>query len=437
MKASLWAGVCIASAFAGTALAADLPASPPDMPLKAPAVAPFSYAGFYAGVHGGYGWGTLDESDATLIGTPTASLSPTGAFGGVQFGYNKMLSPHWLIGSEIDVSGGDLKASGTSTAAAPVSAKIDMFGSARFRAGYVIDRLLLYGTGGSAWATDSFTQGGLFGRNIPDDHVGWTAGVGAEYAFLGPWSVQLEYLYADLGSWSETLPFGGLSPITTKLKLSTAKLGVNYRFGESGGTAYAALPETPVRTISWTGGYIGAGVGYAMGKYSALSSNSIPVESSSLKPAGAIGNIQLGYNWQFLPSWLVGFETDYSFANLKDSGTSTPSGLATSIKIDKLGTVRGRFGYVMNDFLFYATGGLAYAREQDSIEATFATDYYTIGWAAGGGLAYAIDNNWSVKTEYIYADLGKTHTVVDGVANDTSDKFNIIRVGFDYKFGGR
>jgi outer membrane immunogenic protein len=30
-----------------------------------------------------------------------------------------------------------------------------------------------------------------------------------------------------------------------------------------------------------------------------------------------------------------------------------------------------------------------------------------LGWAAGGGLEYAFANNWSVKLEYLYVDLGK------------------------------
>ena len=30
-----------------------------------------------------------------------------------------------------------------------------------------------------------------------------------------------------------------------------------------------------------------------------------------------------------------------------------------------------------------------------------------VGWTAGGGVEYAIDNNWSVRAEYRYTDFGR------------------------------
>jgi outer membrane immunogenic protein len=62
------------------------------------------------------------------------------------------------------------------------------------------------------------------------------------------------------------------------------------------------------------------------------------------------------------------------------------------------------------------------------------------GWTAGGGFEYAITNNLTVKTEYLYVDLG-TNTLLNRnlfsvVAVNIHQKTtaNIVRAGLNYKF---
>ena len=77
---------------------------------------------------------------------------------------------------------------------------------------------------------------------IRDTRVGWTAGVGTEYAFGGGWSLKAEYLYVDLGRATATstnlVTFAGtgLSPSnvythSVDLKSNIVRVGVNYKFG--------------------------------------------------------------------------------------------------------------------------------------------------------------------------------------------------------------
>src|SRR6202035_782062 len=101
--------------------------------------------------------------------------------------------------------------------------KVIDFGTARVRFGYAMDRSLLYVTGGTAWAQARFDQTGGAARQWHNDQVRWTVGGGYEYAFDAHWSAKVEYLYADLGKWRETMNFvgGGLSSVD--LKLSTVK----------------------------------------------------------------------------------------------------------------------------------------------------------------------------------------------------------------------
>src|SRR5262252_3522223 len=222
--------------FTAAASAADLgrPAPAP-VYTKAPlAAAPFSWTGFYAGVNAGYGWGTAD-ADYTSPGPPngfipvdqvatsaqgSADLKPKGFIGGAQAGYNWQVAPSWVLGVETDFQAFALKQSFDGTFTTPVagpqithtSIQTDWLYTLRGRAGFAIDRLLVYGTGGLAVADIKFAQSNaypLFGAPAFNDSfslsttkAGWVAGAGAEYAITRNWTAKAEYLYVDLGSIS-------------------------------------------------------------------------------------------------------------------------------------------------------------------------------------------------------------------------------------------
>src|SRR5262249_34257408 len=112
-----------------------------------------------------------------------------------------------------------------------------------------------------------------------------------------------------------------------------------------------------------------------------------------------------------------------------------------------LGTVRGRVGYITNQWLVYATGGLAYGRiEVDSSASAGAglspagairtptcnspivtagtcpvwgfsgSGVTNIGWTVGGGAELALGGNWTAKFEYLFVDLGSFNTTFTGLA---------------------
>jgi outer membrane immunogenic protein len=221
--------------------------------------------------------------------------------------------------------------------------------------------------------------------------------------------------------------------------------------------AYKAPPLAPV--FSWTGWYIGGNAGYGWGESTspAISSPDFifgPGAFPSLSPKGFIGGGQIGYNWQVNPSWLVGLEADFQGADIKAAGTTGLTNgvnLATaslSEKLDFLGTVRGRLGWVAGNWLFYGSGGVAYGNVKSDISfISTAGDFVTgarsetrVGWAAGGGINYALSPNWIVGVDYLHYDLGNTHvTGVDAVTLNsiTADQKaagDIVRGVINYKF---
>jgi hypothetical protein len=69
----------------------------------------------------------------------------------------------------------------------------------------------------------------------------------------------------------------------------------------------------PLLPFTWTGFYMGANVGYSFGRDPTTemdATTGVQIASFDLSPDGVIGGGQVGYNYQFAPNWMVGFEGD-------------------------------------------------------------------------------------------------------------------------------
>ncbi len=257
-------GSVCAIALTGAAHSADAVVEAPvvDVPV-------ISWTGGYIGLNAGYSWGDLDQTAtidpfnllglATFDGFSGSYGSDLDGFsGGAQAGYNWQ-SGGFVFGLEADiqVASIDTTVSGTetleiNTIGGPVdlatsvstTTKIDWFGTARLRAGFLpTERLLVYGTGGFAYGHTKSTStisavalGGFVDLNdsssTSSTRTGWTAGAGAEYAIDANWSLKGEYLYTDLGdeqvfNYDEDGIVVGLS---NDIDFHTVRIGLNYRF---------------------------------------------------------------------------------------------------------------------------------------------------------------------------------------------------------------
>jgi outer membrane immunogenic protein len=132
-----------------------------------------------------------------------------------------------------------------------------------------------------------------------------------------------------------------------------------------------------------------------------------------------------------------------------------PFTISHSTSTDWLWTLRPRVGFAANNWLLYATGGVAVANVKanwqyaDDLANTESASLSKtkVGWTVGGGVEYALSQAWSVKAEYLYVDLGDeqitTHNLNAGVFplpnqpvfHSVSMKSNIVRAGLNYKFG--
>jgi outer membrane immunogenic protein len=252
LRRSCLLGFGFALAAAASATGADLPAAPN---YKAPPAPYYNWNGFYVGVNVGGGWASNSlHQSPEFSGGPgqNVSLESSGVVGGGQLGFNWVAAPNWLLGIEADVSGANLKGTGTASTPGGILAsswteKVDAFGTVRGRLGYVANNWLFYGTDGFTWSdatmdrTQLATLGGspLAGFFISNSatRTGWTAGGGIEWGFARNWTARVEYLHLDLSdqtfSFSTTSGNGGIASRTIdegRLKIDTVRVGVSYLF---------------------------------------------------------------------------------------------------------------------------------------------------------------------------------------------------------------
>jgi outer membrane immunogenic protein len=179
---------------------------------------------------------------------------------------------------------------------------------------------------------------------------------------------------------------------------------------------------------NWTGFYVGAHGGYLRGDYDI----DVPGAPGTAKPDGAYGGFQLGYWAHFSPNWVYGFEADISYSDANGAGDAN----SLNVWLDRFGTARTRFGYATGPWLIYAAGGLAWAKVSAGNTVFHSRQAYK-GWTAGVGAEYAIAPNWSVKAEYLFADLGDNTEnlfLFGSIRQDVT--FSTIRVGLNYRLGG-
>jgi outer membrane immunogenic protein len=212
------------------------------------------------------------------------------------------------------------------------------------------------------------------------------------------------------------------------------------------------MKAPPMRVVqpipfTWTGFYIGASAGFisnnSTGNDGGLGGDGM-INSPATYHIGGVGGLfggNVGYNYQFAPNWVLGIEADIAGSTLSNYGYQDIFGSEVYSKLSALGTVRGRIGYAFDRMLVYATGGLAYgdvhnrASYQQNPNYTVDQSNWRTGWTVGGGLEYAITNNWTVRAEGLYVDLGTSNFISpSGCSFGFKNTYALGRIGMNYKF---
>ena len=216
----------LASAGFLTALAVPAFAADPttDLPMTAPG---FDWTGYYAGLQAGYGWG---QSDITVTEGAPFSITPDidgGFVGGHVAGLWQFNQA--VIGGEAELNYSSIGGTALSGLGSTFGTEAKWFGSLNAKAGFAMDRLLVYGIGGLAFAGIETSQvaGASFAGTRTN--VGWTLGAGVDYALTDKFIVGAQYRYYDFGSehYDVAEPFNDRNQ---NVKLNTVGVNLSYKF---------------------------------------------------------------------------------------------------------------------------------------------------------------------------------------------------------------
>ncbi|RAI41381.1 hypothetical protein CH341_21780 [Rhodoplanes roseus] len=404
--------------------AADLIAKAPVAPTL---VAPPAWAGFYFGGH--FGGVVNAQQDALVSGSGVAGGGGAGGGGGATGGGTGGTAGNGgngnggaLVGSFEDRraliglhAGYNWQFTNTVFG---LEADVDslgqgnVFGTARARLGYAFDTFLVYGTAGVAWVAERDTTIGVFaggnGGNGGDGGsagatpggAGGAGGAGAgqrlvlrdgahEAAFVIGGGVEAKLTpQVSLGVEALYYGFDGGSQFGLNDDMVTVRGRLSFHptqtdISPAGVGLYTKAPPLPQAAV-WTGVYGGVHLGalYAASGHVIDSVGLVNGGDGTAGGAGTpgggdagggggggggggaafaafkqnlsvLGGAHLGYNWQF-DRMVIGGEADFS---------------ATDDDAHKyLGTVRGRLGWTSQSYLFYATAGVAFGRN-DAVRA--------------------------------------------------------------------
>lgn len=193
----------------------------------------YNWTGLYFGGYVGlaHGLWTVDFYRNNNHGH--AEEGADGFAGGGFIGYNYQLPNNFVIGVETDLGATTASQSNDIFDNDTSLASYGLIGSIRGRAGYAIDRMLVYATAGLAYAniTNTIQKGRNAGEQVVwEDQLtpGYTLGAGLEYAVTDRWTMRAEYLYSNFGSVTLINQDGNRADFANELHV--LRTGLSYRF---------------------------------------------------------------------------------------------------------------------------------------------------------------------------------------------------------------
>jgi outer membrane immunogenic protein len=218
--------------------------------------------------------------------------------------------------------------------------------------------------------------------------------------------------------------------------------------------------------FSWTGCYLGGHVGGGLAHKDITDPvqlmQGVPSTAGtttvSPAPKGVVVGGQIGCDYQFASSLVVGIEGSAAGSTMKGSmpvglPLSPPDTGLVQAKTDFLTSVTARVGLAFDNVLLYGKGGVAMAGDRYDVSGTSALNAGVnpfdfvglenrIGWTAGGGLEWAFSQHWSTNIEYDYYGFGhRTPAMFDAINGylgsvDVRQSIQVVKVGLNFHMWG-
>jgi outer membrane immunogenic protein len=176
-----------------------------------------------------------------------------------------------------------------------------------------------------------------------------------------------------------------------------------------------SIKDVPV-TPTWSGFYLGLGVGYGMVFGDNKYSDSTPVNQSWTNDglAGGFGTVVLGFDRQFREHYVLGVFTEFDWASMEGHfRNDLPPATDDTFRLRDAYSIGGRAGFLLTPTsLLYATGGYTWAWiKNNGYFDIFDEDTNTLfpgrnprvqGPFVGVGMETQLGRNWSLRGEARY-----------------------------------
>ena len=218
------------------------------------------------------------------------------------------------------------------------------------------------------------------------------------------------------------------------------------------------VEEEPAEQFDWDRFYAGVLVGYGWATVDVTTDSPPSFFDRSFDLSGGMLGVTVGRNFllgeddedteEDERNILLGIEADIAWAGIRGEARGVVDNEYMGAGIDAVGTLRARIGVPLGEernILPYLTAGLvaehAYAELQTSPnDPVLRNSDWLWGYTVGGGLEFAVDEDVTVKAEYLYTGISGRVTIDNigaggiNTANYDFQSNHLIRLGLNYHF---
>lgn len=164
--------------------------------------------------------------------------------------------------------------------------------------------------------------------------------------------------------------------------------------------------ETP-SGYTWDGVYFGIGGGFG----AVVHEVDVPplggFNFNGIGGEGVFGELTIGYDYSITDRILFGIYGNYRFGDIKTELNIPGLAFNADISLDSGYDIIGRLGYVLTpSTLGYVLGGYSHQNFELSTNVGLGFDFDQSGYVIGTGLETVLKDNWTLKSEYRYAQYG-------------------------------
>ena len=230
------------------------------------------------------------------------------------------------------------------------------------------------------------------------------------------------------------MPLKAATPFAERFNWTSCYLGGHL----GGGFAHKDITD-PVQLVQDS--FLGAG-------------STVGVTTVSPSPSGVVIGGQIGCDYQFASSFVIGVEGAASGSTMKNSRMvglplGNPDTALVRASTDFLPSLTARVGYAFDNVLLYAKGGGALAGDRYNVTGSFVGAPFAFegldnrfGWTVGGGVDCAFSHHWSMNVEYDYYQFGHGGILMsDGINGfagivDVKQTVQVVKVGLNFHIWG-